>query len=162
MATPIPLDGAKLAIRASLSAGLALAAAGQAGLPHPIYAMLAAVIVTDLSPPQARLLGLRRIVATVVGAGTGALLTPVLPAGPFTVALAILVAMLLCIALRARDAVKVAGYTCGIVVLAHGEDHWRYASWRLVETVLGIGVAWLVSLVPALVPSGPSARKEGA
>jgi uncharacterized membrane protein YgaE (UPF0421/DUF939 family) len=39
---------------------------------------------------------------------------------------------------------------CAIVLLEHTENPWFYAMWRFVETVLGIGVALLVSLLPKL------------
>jgi uncharacterized membrane protein YgaE (UPF0421/DUF939 family) len=115
--------------------------------------MLAAVIVTDLSQSQTRQLGLRRLAATLVGAVCGGLLTPLLPPGPWSVALAIFVAMVVCLVLGAPEVAKVAGYICGIVVLAYGSESWQYALFRLVETVLGIGVAWLISLVPKLLRS---------
>jgi hypothetical protein len=50
--------GAQLAIRAGLSAGLSLALATALYMKHPLYAMIAAIIVTDLSPSRSRHLGL--------------------------------------------------------------------------------------------------------
>jgi hypothetical protein len=45
-------------------------------------------------------------------------------------------------------------------MLEHGDDPWSYALHRAVETVLGIGLAVLVSLAPPLVPiDGPT--REG-
>jgi uncharacterized membrane protein YgaE (UPF0421/DUF939 family) len=63
----------------------------------------------------------------------------------------ILVAMLICLISRVHEGAKVAGYICGIVVVAHGTHPWSYAFLRFTETVLGIGVAWLISFVPRLV-----------
>jgi len=155
---PFPVGGIQLALRASFAAALSLAFARLLALELPIYAMLAAVIVTDLVPEQTRQLGARRLLATVVGAACGGALSSVLAPGPWVVGLGILLAMVVCMLLRVQGAAKVAGYICGIVVLAHGDDRWSYAWLRLLETALGIGVAWLVSLMPKLVDvdgSGP-------
>ena len=51
----------------------------------------------------------------------------------------------------ARDATKVAGYICGIVVLDYSAEPWHYAFHRLIETTLGVLVAWAISYVPKLI-----------
>ena len=156
----IPVGGIQLALRAAVAAGLSLALAQLFRLEYPLYAMIAAVIVTDLSASQTRKLGLRRLVATVLGAACGATLGPLLLPGPVAVGLSILVAMLICILLRGQDVAKVVGYICGIVVLEHGANPWFYAFFRVIETVLGIGVAWLISLVPKLIRTDESGSQE--
>jgi uncharacterized membrane protein YgaE (UPF0421/DUF939 family) len=156
----IPVGGIQLALRSALSAGLSLALAQLFRLEYPIYAMIAAVIVTDLSASQTRKLGLRRLVATVLGAACGAALGPLLPPGPVAIGLSILVAMVICILLRGQDVAKVVGYICGVVVLNHGENPWPYAFLRLIETALGIGVAWMISLVPKLIRTDESGHQE--
>jgi len=156
----IPVGGIQLALRAAVAAGLSLALAQLFRLEYPIYAMIAAVIVTDLSASQTRKLGLRRLVATVLGAACGAALGPLLLPGPWAVGLSILVAMVICILLRGQDVAKVVGYICGIVVLEHGANPWSYAFFRFIETVLGIGVAWLISLVPKLIRTDESGSQE--
>lgn len=161
----IPIGNFQLALRAALGAGVSLGIARAFRLEYPIYAMLAAVIVTDLLPSQTRTLGARRLWATVIGSGSGALLSIVLPSAPWAVGLAILAAMLISVAARSPQGAKVAGYTCGIIVLSHGADPWRYAYFRMIETGLGILVAWLISLVPKLIrmdDSGGEAREPGA
>ena len=62
--------------------------------------------------------------------------------------------MLSCTLVRMQEGAKIAGYTCGIVIISFWPDPWTYAYYRLVETMLGIGVAWAISMVPKLVGSG--------
>ena len=76
---PQSLRGLQLAVRAAAGASIAFAIAEVLRLEHPIIAFTAAVIVTDLKPAQTRELGLRRVGATIVGAVTGAVLSPFLP-----------------------------------------------------------------------------------
>ena len=113
--------------------------------------MIAAVIVTDLSPSRTTKLGLQRLAATVAGASCGAVAGTTLGASAWAIGLSIFAAMAICHLLRISDGAKVAGYICGIVMIAHGEHPWTYAFFRLIETSLGIAVAWLLSLVPKLI-----------
>ena len=61
------------------------------------------------------------------------------------------IAMLVSEASRARDAAKMAGYICGLVLLEHSDAPWLYALLRFVETILGVLVAWGISYVPKLI-----------
>jgi uncharacterized membrane protein YgaE (UPF0421/DUF939 family) len=143
--------GLQLAVRAAVAAGVAVAVAQFFKFEYPIYAFLAAVIATDLTPSQSRQLGLRRIVATMVGATCGALLSPILPPGPWGIGLSVLIAMLTSELLQARDGAKVAGFICGIIVLDHSPEPWLSAYGRFIETALGVAAAWAISYVPKLI-----------
>jgi uncharacterized membrane protein YgaE (UPF0421/DUF939 family) len=147
------------AVRVGLAAGLAVAIARFLRLPYPLYALVAVVIVTDLSASRTRELALRRLVGTVLGSALGASIHPWLPPAAWSIGLGVLAAMLLSNLLQLGEAAKVAGYVCGIVMLEHGDHPWSYALHRLVETVLGIVLAVLVSLVPPLVPIDGSTRE---
>lgn len=153
----------QLSLRAALAAAFSVALARFLGLPYPIYAMIAAVIVTDLDPAKTRALALPRIAGTVVGASLGALLIPWLPSGAGAIALGIFAAMLTCHILGMKDAAKLAGYVAAIVLLEHSREPWEYAWHRFMETMLGIAMAVAVSLVPKLLrvaeaPAAPSRK----
>ena len=138
-----------MSLRASIAAGLAFWVAQWLGAEHAIYALVAAVIVTDLSPSKTRHSALHRFAGTLIGAVVGALLLSVLPAHPLSPVPAILAAMLLTYLVRPEHAAaRVAGYVAAIVMVAHGDDPWRYAFDRAWETLIGIGTALLVGMVP--------------
>jgi uncharacterized membrane protein YgaE (UPF0421/DUF939 family) len=144
------LSNAQLAIRAAVAAAVAAAIAQWLKLDYPIYALLAAIIATDLTQHQSRQLGLRRLAATLLGALGGALISVTLPSSAWSAGLAILCTVFVSQRLRLRSSAKVAGYISAIVVLHFGSDPWGHAYDRFVETALGITVAWLVSFVPIL------------
>jgi uncharacterized membrane protein YgaE (UPF0421/DUF939 family) len=146
----------QLSVRAALAAGISVAIAARLALPFPIYAMIAAVIVTDLSPQRTRQQALPRMAGTVVGACIGAAASELLPWSPWSIALGIGLAMFTCEIARMKDATKLAGYVSGIVLLVeHGGEPWLYAWQRLLETALGVAIAVLVSLVPKLLHAEP-------
>ena len=153
MRLPPLTSGVPLAVRAAAAAGISLACAHLLKLEYPIYALIAAVLVTDLSHSKTSQPGLQRIVNTFVGATCIALFSPSLPSGPWGVGLGVCLTMLLSRLLGLQDSAIVAGYVCGIVVLAHRTEPWAYALYRFIETILGIGAAGLISLVPRLLES---------
>jgi uncharacterized membrane protein YgaE (UPF0421/DUF939 family) len=150
----------QLALRSAVAAGVSVWMARELALPHPIYAMIAAVIVTDLSPARTRALALPRIAGTVIGAVVGAAVCTVLTAQTWTMAVGIALSILACHALRMPEAAKLAGFVSGIVLLEHVAAPWSYGWDRLVETLIGIAVAVLVSLVPKLLSSPASSSRQ--
>jgi uncharacterized membrane protein YgaE (UPF0421/DUF939 family) len=144
----IQLSAVQLALRAGVAGGLASWIARLLALEHPLYAFVAAVIATDLSPAQSRKLGVRRIFATAIGAFCGAALSQLLGPGSEAVGIAVFVAMVVGSLLGAGEGTRVAGFISGIVVLEYSADPWTYGALRFVETALGVLVAWAISFVP--------------
>jgi uncharacterized membrane protein YgaE (UPF0421/DUF939 family) len=137
----------QLSVRAALATGVSVAIAQWLGVAFPIAALISAVIVTDVDPPQTRHLALRRLFGTIVGALIGTLIGP---AGPVGVGVGVAAAMLLAQIVGLTPAAKLAGYVCGIVVLSSRGGPLGTALQRMLETVVGIGVAVLVSFLPKL------------
>jgi uncharacterized membrane protein YgaE (UPF0421/DUF939 family) len=160
-----PITALQLSIRAAVAAAAAVSMAQFLELEYPVYALIAAVLVMDLSPQKTRQLAAQRLLGSVLGATVGALLSYVLPAGPLAMGVGILTAMLLGFGIRLEaGAAKLAGYVCGLVVFAYGAQPWAYAYHRTLETLLGIGMAVLVSFVPKLIgvklPSDAAANQS--
>ena len=143
----------QLSLRAAVAAGLSVVLAQWLALPHPIYALLASVIVMDLSPQTTRRLALQRLAGTVVGAAVGVVVSYAPQAGPLAIAVGVFGAMLLSHALNLLAAARLAGYVCGIVILTHADSAWSYGVYRIAETFLGIGMAVLVSQFPKVLPT---------
>ncbi|WP_188579490.1 FUSC family protein [Azorhizobium oxalatiphilum] len=143
--------GLQLALRVAISAAITLPIAKALHFEQPVYAFVAAVIVTDLSPKISRHLGLIRIAATLVGAAIGMALSLAFGAGLYTVGVGVFASMVMCQLLNVADGAKVAGYIAGLILFDHLGDAWTYAMDRILETLLGVFVAWGVSLVPKLV-----------
>lgn len=137
------------------------------GLEFPLYALIAAIIVTDLSALRTRQLGLQRLIGTVIGAALGATVSTganhLAHVGPLIIAVGVFAAILISYMLGLKEAAKLAGYVCGIVLLDHNAHPWSYAWYRFVETVIGIAAAVTVSVIPKLLKvdeltGDPSAR----
>jgi uncharacterized membrane protein YgaE (UPF0421/DUF939 family) len=149
-----------MSLRAAVAAALSVAAAQWLQLQFPIYAMISAVVVTDLKASETWKLGLPRLLGSIVGAVLGALTCAFLPPNAWAAGVAIFAAMFLSHLLRLRNSARLAGFVCGIVILAFGQDPWNYALHRTMETALGIAMAMLVSLVPKLLPTDETAQQE--
>lgn len=153
MSLPKHTPAIQLSIRAALASGLAVGLAQLLRLQYPLYALVAAVLVTDLAVEKTRRQSLPRLAGTILGASLGAVVNPLLPQDAWAVGVGVFLAMGISHFAGFQEAAKVAGYVCGIVILDHGDHPWSYALHRTLETGLGIGAALLLSLVPLLIRS---------
>jgi uncharacterized membrane protein YgaE (UPF0421/DUF939 family) len=143
----------QVSIRAAVAAGLSVAVAELLRLEFPIYALIAAILVTDLSATRTRQLGVPRLVGTILGAALGAALSSfrtIHAIGLGLISTGVFAAIFFSHLLGMKDAAKVAGYVCGVVLLTHGDRPWSYAVYRVLETTLGIAAGVSVSLLPKL------------
>jgi uncharacterized membrane protein YgaE (UPF0421/DUF939 family) len=108
----------QLSIRSAVAAGLAVAVAEWLHFHYPLYAMIGAIIVSDLSPSQTRRLALVRVAGSALGATVGAATCCFLTPSPWSIGLSVLIAMFLGHLIRLQGAAKVTGYVCGIVCSA--------------------------------------------
>ena len=143
--------GMQLAFRAAVGAAASLAIARALNLDTPIFALIAAVIVTDRDPAETRRLAIRRVISTAIGAICGVALAQILGQSSWEAGIAIFVAMILSIAITQLGDPKIAAYLCALIIINFSNNPLHYAFFRFVETVLGIVVAWAISLIPKLV-----------
>ena len=143
------VNAIQISLRAAVAATLAYWVAQMLHAHYAIYALISAVIVTDLSAATSRRLAKHRMAGTVIGAVAGAVFVEFLPGGTIAIGAAIGISMALAFVFRFETAAaRVAGYVAAIVMTTHGADSWLYAFERAWETMLGIGSALLVGLVP--------------
>jgi hypothetical protein len=75
-----------------------------------------------------------------------------LPPGAASVALAVMLSLFACFLLRVGGGAKISGIVAGLIVLEFSSDPWNFALARLIETLLGVVAAIVVSFVPMLIP----------
>lgn len=139
-----------MAARTALAMALTILVGRWLRIGDPVYGIIAVALVTDLTPKDTRRLGLGRIAGTVIGSVVGASLCVVLPSNPYSIGLGVVVAMFLVALTRIPAGARVAGLVCGVIMLSHDANPWRYALDRAIETTLGIVTAVGVSHLPKL------------
>lgn len=136
-------------IRTAIAATLSLAAARLFGLPEAYWAAIATLVVMQSTLSATLLISVERIIATALGAATGALLATYFAGNLLLFAAAVFVLGLLCAAFRVeKTAYRYAGVTLAIIVLIpRSNPAWIVAVHRFVEVSVGILVALGVTAV---------------
>jgi uncharacterized membrane protein YgaE (UPF0421/DUF939 family) len=143
--------GMQLAFRAAIGAALSLSIARWIGFETPIFALIAAVIVTDQNPAETRRLAIRRVISTAIGALCGVGLAQFLGSSAWEAGVAIFVSIVASVIVTKLGDPKLAAYLSALIIINYANDPLYYALARFLETVLGIAVAWMISLVPKLI-----------
>jgi uncharacterized membrane protein YgaE (UPF0421/DUF939 family) len=159
------LNGSQLALRAAVASSISYVIAKWLALPSPVNALVSAIIVTDFSSFQTRALGFQRLFATLIGVSCGLAIWATFGPSEWVVGIGIFAAMAFSHLLNAGGGAKVSAFICALLLLNLGDSPWTFALHRLLETALGICVAWLVSIIPRLfnfeeTPSGSAENPE--
>jgi uncharacterized membrane protein YgaE (UPF0421/DUF939 family) len=137
-----------LAIKMALAASLGLAVAQALALPYPEYAVLAAATVTDIRARPSAVLGVLRIVGSVVGVGLAILLVDVTGVSPWSIGVATLIAVTACVLVRSPATARLSVIVLAVGALGIGDQVEQWAGDRLLTTAVGVVVTVMVSAVP--------------
>jgi uncharacterized membrane protein YgaE (UPF0421/DUF939 family) len=138
----------QLAVKMALAAALGLAVAQALDLPYPEYAVLAAATVTDIHARPSALLGVLRMVGSIVGVALSVLLVEVTGVSAWSIGLAVLVGVTVCVLARSAAAARLSVIVLGVGTLGIGERVEQWAGGRLLTTAVGVVVTVLVSALP--------------
>jgi uncharacterized membrane protein YgaE (UPF0421/DUF939 family) len=144
-------------IRTAIAATLSLTVARLFGLPEAYWAAIATLVVMQSTLAATLVISIERIVATALGAATGALVASYFVGNFLLFAATVFALGLLCAALRMeKSAYRYASVTLAIIVLIpRANPAWIVAIHRFVEVSVGILVALAVTAVwPEHQPNG--------
>ncbi|QIR38490.1 DUF2955 domain-containing protein [Tolypothrix sp. PCC 7910] len=135
----------KMAGKMAIAAAISLVIAQGLRWEYPFYAVIAAIIVMSSTHGSTLALGIQRLIGTIIGALAGAVFAVTLGTNPWSLGVCVFVTIFATSACKFNEAAKLAGYVSAIVILSYNHSPWLYAWGRLLETLLGIGVALLVN-----------------
>jgi uncharacterized membrane protein YgaE (UPF0421/DUF939 family) len=138
----------QLTVKMALAAGLGLAGAQALGLPYPEYAVLAAATVTDDHARPSAVLGALRMVGSLVGVVLSLVLVEVTGVSPWSIGIATLVGVAICVLVRSAAAARLSVIVLGVGTLGIGEGVESWAGGRLLTTAFGVVVTVIVSALP--------------
>ncbi|MBD2167958.1 FUSC family protein [Calothrix membranacea FACHB-236] len=139
------LQLAKMAGKMAIAAAISLVIAQGLRWEYPFYAVIAAIIVMSSTHGSTLALGIQRLIGTIIGALAGAVFAVTLGSNPWSLGVCVFVTIFATSVCKFNEAAKLAGYVSAIVILSYNHSPWLYAWDRLLETLLGIGVALLVN-----------------
>lgn len=147
-----------IALRCALAAFASVEVTRGLGLRYPIYALIAAILVTEYHGHETRQQSATRLFGNILGITAGAILGTCLGGHPWVIGLATFLLVLFCHYFNFAAAAKYSAFVAALTVMDHSDTPWIYGRDRIIETMIGIAFAVLMSL---LIPV-PKAKPEPA
>lgn len=153
-----------IGLRCALAALAAVEVSRHFGLQYPIYALVAAILVTEYHGEETRQQSVTRFLGNAMGITAGGVLGTFLGGHSWVMGLAAFVMILFCYSCGLTAAAKLSAFVAALTVMDHSTRPWLYGRDRITETLIGIGFAVLASLiipVPKTKPKVPPATHAG-
>ncbi len=145
----------ELAVRMGVSAGLGLFVAHVLDLEFPVYVLLSVATVASISAGSSWLLAGYRLVGTLVGLPFAILVAEHSSVTPLSAGLVMGAIVLICAGIGSRDATRLAALVFAVGVIEFSDDVTTWAKGRLVATIVGAAVTFVVCAVPLPHRLGP-------
>lgn len=116
-------------------------------LQYPFYAVIATIIAMENSVTNSYTVGKNRVMGTIVGAICGLAFALIDPYSAFFSAIGIVVVIYICNLLQWNKSISIASivFLAIMLNLQPGESPWFYGMNRVIDTLIGIGVAVAVN-----------------
>ena len=136
-----------IAVRCALAALASVEVSRRLGLQFPIYALVAAVMVTEYHGEETRQQSVTRFIGNALGIIAGCVLGTFCGGHAWVIGLAVFIMVLFCYFFDLAVAAKYSAFVAALTVMDHSTRPWLYGWDRIAETLIGIGFAVLMSLV---------------
>ena len=151
------------AVKLGLAAGLAMAAVKLLGLPSGFWAALSALAVLQTQLGASLVNARNYLIASAVGVVIGAAALSAFGENIVIAAGGITLLALLCMRLRLPPpSITTAAGVIPVLALSVSESPWRYGAYRLIDVVVGVSTAMLVSALVWPSRSGDALRRAVA
>jgi len=132
-------------IKTGVSVALCLLAGYLLNQPAPIFACMAAIVVTQGSVGESLRSGVARIIATVVGCAIALVIMLASIENPYvhmlTVGLGCALTIYFCVLIKYPNAAALAGIIFVSLAVSRPDDKYAFALMRLIETAAGIAIS---------------------
>jgi uncharacterized membrane protein YgaE (UPF0421/DUF939 family) len=145
-----------IGLRGACAAIAAIEVSRHFGLVYPIYALVAAILVTEYHGEETRQQSLTRFLGNALGIIAGGVLVTLFGSHSWVIGLAAFIMIIFCYYLNLAAAAKLSAFVAALTVMDHSSTPWQYGMGRISETLIGIGFAVLMSLLIPVPKSKPA------